>query len=92
MGHAAGRPKSFQENAARAGFRPGPGLAEEIFQKIVDHPEGIWVGRVDPEQNLSHLQTEDRKVNLFIPELLDELKTINAQQEEAALVPDPQFP
>ena len=85
-------PKSFQENAARAGFRPGPGLAEEIFQKIVDHPEGIWVGRVDPEQNLSHLQTEDRKVNLFIPELLDELKTINAQQEEAALVPDPQFP
>jgi len=85
-------PKSFQENAARAGFKPGLNLGEEIFQEILDHPEGIWVGRIDPEQNLSHLQTEDRKVNFFIPELLDELKTINAEQEEAALVPDPQFP
>jgi anaerobic selenocysteine-containing dehydrogenase len=85
-------PKSFQENAVRAGFRPGPGLGEEIFQEILDHPEGIWVGRTDSEKNLSHLQTEDGKVNLFVPELLDELKAVDAEREEAALVPDPQFP
>jgi anaerobic selenocysteine-containing dehydrogenase len=85
-------PKSFHENAAKAGFQPGPNLGEEIFQKIVDHPEGIWVGRIDPEQNLSHLQTEDGRVNLFIPELLDELKAVDAEREEAALVPDPRFP
>jgi len=30
--------------------------------------------------------------DLFIPELLDELKSVNAEREEAALVPDPQFP
>jgi anaerobic selenocysteine-containing dehydrogenase len=85
-------PKSFHENAAKAGFQPGPNLGEEIFQKIVDHPEGIWIGRIDPEQNLSLLQTEDGKVNLFIPELLDEFKAVDAEREEAALVPDPQFP
>jgi len=85
-------PKSFHENASKAGFRLGPNLGEEIFQKIVDHPEGIWVGRIDPEQNLSQLKTEDGKVNLFIPELLDELKAVDAEREEAALVPDPQFP
>jgi len=85
-------PPSFQENAVRAGFVPGPNLAEDIFRKIIAHPEGIWVGRVDPERNLSHLQTEDGKINLFIPELLAELKAVDAQREEAALVPDPRFP
>jgi anaerobic selenocysteine-containing dehydrogenase len=85
-------PKDFHENAARAGYQPGPSLGEEIFQKIIDHPEGICVGRIDPEQNLNHLRTEDGKVNLFVPELLDELKAVDAEREQAALVPDPQFP
>ena len=85
-------PKSFHENAERAGFKPGPALGEEIFQKIVDHPEGIWVGKVDPEKNFAEIKTKDGKIDLYIPELLDELKTIEAAKEEAALVMPPQFP
>ena len=85
-------PRSFHENAARAGYEAGPALGEEIFQKIIDHPEGIWVGKVDPEKNKDELKTEDGRINLYIPELLDELQSINAEREEAALVPDPQFP
>jgi anaerobic selenocysteine-containing dehydrogenase len=85
-------PKSFHENAARAGFKPGPALGEEIFQKIVDHPEGIWVGKVDPENNFAEIKTEDGKINLHIPELLDELQSIEAQREEAALITPSHFP
>ena len=85
-------PKSFHENAARAGYKPGPALGEEIFQKIVDHPEGIWVGKVDPENNFAEIKTEDGKINLHIPELLDELQSIEAQREEAALVMPSHFP
>jgi anaerobic selenocysteine-containing dehydrogenase len=85
-------PKSFHENAARAGYKPGPGLGEEIFQKIVDHPEGIWVGKVDPEHNLDHLQTEDGRICLHIPELLAELKNVDAVSEEAALVMPSEYP
>jgi anaerobic selenocysteine-containing dehydrogenase len=85
-------PKAFQENAARVGFTPGMGLGEEIFQKIIDHPEGLWVGRVDPDNNFAHLQTEDRRIDLYIPELIDTVKGIVAEQEEAALRPDPSFP
>ena len=85
-------PKSFHENAARAGYKPGPTLGEEIFQKIVDHPEGIWVGKVDPENNFAEIKTEDGKINLHIPELLDELQSIEAQREEAALVMPSHFP
>ncbi|MBP9012169.1 MAG: molybdopterin-dependent oxidoreductase [Smithella sp.] len=85
-------PKSFQANAARAGFQPGPMLGEEIFRKILDHPEGIWVGKVDEENNFAEIKTADKKINLLIPELLDELKSIEAAGEEAALVMPAEFP
>ncbi|MEN6423216.1 MAG: molybdopterin-dependent oxidoreductase [Smithella sp.] len=84
-------PKSFQENAVRAGFKSGPALGEEIFQKIIDHPEGIWVGKVDEENNFAEIKTTDGKINLHIPELIDELKTIEATVEEAALILPPEF-
>jgi anaerobic selenocysteine-containing dehydrogenase len=85
-------PKSFHENAARAGFKPGETLGEEVFQQIIDHPEGIWVGKVDPENNLAELKTDDGKIGLNIPELIDELKSVDAANEEAALVMDSGFP
>jgi anaerobic selenocysteine-containing dehydrogenase len=85
-------PRSFQENAARAGFTPGPTLGEEIFQRIVDHPEGLWVGKTDPENNRAELKTEDGKINLHIPELLEELQSVDSQKEEAALAMDAEFP
>jgi len=85
-------PKAFHENAARAGFKPGPALGEKVFQEIIDHPEGTWVGQIDPENNLQHIATEDGRIRLLVPELLDELRDIESQKEQAALVPDPQFP
>jgi anaerobic selenocysteine-containing dehydrogenase len=85
-------PKSFYENAGRAGFKMGTTMGEEIFQQIIDHPEGIWVGRVNPENKMASLKTADGKICLHIPELLDELRSLNATREEAALVIDPKFP
>jgi len=85
-------PQSFQTNAARAGFTPGATLGEEIFQKILDHPEGLWVGKADEGNNVAEIKTPDGKINLYIPELLDELKSIDAAREKAALVMPAEFP
>jgi len=85
-------PESSQRNAARVGFHPGPGLGEEIFQALLDHPEGIWVGRCDPDKNLENLRTPDGKVNLYIDELAEWVQSIDATSEAAALDPDPSFP
>ena len=85
-------PKSLRENAARAGFTPGMGMGEEIFQKIMDHPEGIWIGRVDPDRNLDAIRTSDGRINFLVPELRAELESLDAEREEAALAPDPAFP
>ncbi|MRR16179.1 MAG: molybdopterin dinucleotide-binding protein [Deltaproteobacteria bacterium] len=85
-------PQSFHENAERAGYQPGPALGEEIFQKIIDHPEGIWVGKLDPEKDFDEVKTADGRINLHIPELLDELQSVDAPREEAALAMPPEFP
>ena len=85
-------PKSFQEDAAKAGYKPGAQLGEEMFQQIMDHPEGVWVGKVDPENNLASIRTDDGKICLHIPELLDELHSVDAGSEEASLAMDPKFP
>ena len=85
-------PKPFRKNAIRAGFTPGMDMGEELFQKIIDHPEGIWVGQVDPEENLADVRTEDVKINLVIPELLTELENLDSTHEEAALTSDPKYP
>ena len=85
-------PKSLYKNAIRAGYKSGPTLGEEIFQQILDHPEGVWVGQIDPENNFAEIKTEDGRINLHIPELLDELQSIDAAREEAALALPQQFP
>ena len=85
-------PKSLYKNAVRAGFQSGPALGEELFQQIVDHPEGVWVGKIDPENNFAEVKTGDGKINLDIPELQDELKAVDAASEETALAMDPKFP
>jgi anaerobic selenocysteine-containing dehydrogenase len=50
------------------------------------------VGQVDPENNLASLKTDDGKVCLHIPELLDELQSVDAVSEEAALVMPSEYP
>ncbi len=85
-------PKGFQENAARAGFKPGFAIGEEIFKAILDHPEGLWIGRADPDNNLKSVKTEDGKVNVFVPEMDEWVRGITPENEEAALKGDGRFP
>ena len=86
------RPKDFYENAVRAGFKPGPDLADRIFEAVMDHPEGLWVGRTDPEDNFSALATADGRVNVHIPEMADWMNSIDAATEAEELRADPDFP
>ena len=85
-------PKSLQADAARAGFTPGPLLGEQLFQAILDNPQGLWVGKCQEENNLAALRTEDGKLNLLAPEMRDWLAQVQPDREEAALAPDPDFP
>jgi anaerobic selenocysteine-containing dehydrogenase len=85
-------PKSFRKAAGRAGFTPGITLGEEVFQAIIDHPEGIIIGRADPDDNFAMLATDDGRIHVHIPEIEEWIRGIEPASEETALKPDPAYP
>ena len=74
-------PEQSHENAARVGFTPGMKLGDDIFQALLDNPQGMWVGEVDPGENLKMLKTDDGKINLRVPEMEEWLKEIEPDAE-----------
>jgi anaerobic selenocysteine-containing dehydrogenase len=85
-------PKHARENAARAGFTPGLTLGEEIFQALLDHPEGLWIGRCDTEKNLDILRTADGRINIAYPEMAAWIQSIDPASEAAALDDNNEWP
>jgi anaerobic selenocysteine-containing dehydrogenase len=85
-------PAPFRRNAARAGFEPGLDQGDRIFQAVVDTPQGLWVGRVDPAENLTDLRTPSGKIELFIPEMADQARTLNPASEVQELTLPEDFP
>jgi anaerobic selenocysteine-containing dehydrogenase len=85
-------PKDFRKCAARAGFKTGPTLGEDLFQAVLDHPEGLIIGKADVVDNFAYVMTDDKKLNVHIPEMADWVISITAQSEEKALRPDPDYP
>jgi anaerobic selenocysteine-containing dehydrogenase len=85
-------PKDFRKCAARAGFKTGPTMGEELFQAILDHPEGLIIGMADVSDNFASVKTEDGRLNVHIPEMADWICSITPVSEEEALRPDPDYP
>ena len=43
-------PESSGRTPCGPASTPGPDIGEAIFQAILDHPEGLWIGKVDPRK------------------------------------------
>jgi anaerobic selenocysteine-containing dehydrogenase len=85
-------PKSFRENAARAGFQPGIEQGDRIFEAIIDTPQGLWVGQADTDNPMAGIGTSSGKIEVYIQELEEQAKTLNAVQEEEDLRQTDEFP
>ncbi|MFC1916890.1 molybdopterin dinucleotide binding domain-containing protein, partial [Chloroflexota bacterium] len=87
-----GRSQALQEEAARAGFASGPDQDLDVYQTLIDHPEGVLVGIRDPDSNLGELATENGRIQLHVPEVEDWIKEVNPADEEEQLKDDDNFP
>ena len=65
--------------------------AEKLYQRVVESPSGLWLGKMD-DDNMSQLQTKDRNINLYIPEMKEWMEEIMPEREQQALTPDPEYP
>jgi anaerobic selenocysteine-containing dehydrogenase len=64
-------------------------IAAEIFSRMLAHPEGVEVGKADPEHCLEHnIGFEDKKVRLAPPPMIDEIARAAATDRPT----DPNYP
>jgi anaerobic selenocysteine-containing dehydrogenase len=85
-------PQVFRKNAARIGFEPGIDQGDRIFQALLDTPEGLWVGRADVDKPMEGIKTPSGKIEIYIPELAEQARSLDAAGEtEDMKLPD-EFP
>ena len=75
-----------------AGLHPRAGFGEKLFQAVMDHSEGLWLGKSDEAANMSAIRTPSGKIDLFIPEMDAWMADLSPEKEATALTPDPDFP
>jgi anaerobic selenocysteine-containing dehydrogenase len=80
---------SYPESVRRAGFSgEGPALGEALFEAIRERRSGVTFTVDEYDETWRRLATPDGRVNLAIPELLDELAAV----AHAAPAVDREFP
>ncbi len=61
----------------RAGYKgDGPALGNALFQAILDSPEGVVITSDPYEVTMDRIHTDDGRVQLEIPELIEELANL----------------
>lgn len=84
-------PQHAADDLRRAGFEVSPLVGDALFQKLLEHPEGMVIAKLNPDQNLERLRTTERKIDLYIEEMKDWMDEIDPRKEEKALKND-RFP
>ncbi len=82
----------YRSIAPVAILTPEIGWAEKMFNEIIKHPEGLWIVKVDSENNMKEIQTDDGKIHIHIPEMEEWIKEITPEQETQALFLNSEFP
>jgi anaerobic selenocysteine-containing dehydrogenase len=72
---------SNSDSVRRAGFEgEGAALGNALFEAILARPEGVVITSDPYEATFERIQTEDGRISLVIPELLEELIGLAAEE------------
>jgi anaerobic selenocysteine-containing dehydrogenase len=83
---------NYGEALLEAGTISGEGdPGAELFQKLLEHPEGLLLCRVDPADNWSLVRTPDQKAVLDAPEILELFRKLEIP-EDTDFRKNPEFP
>lgn len=81
--------KSFPKAAKRAGYGgPAPLAANRLFKAILNSPSGLVYARSNFEESWGAIRLPDKRINLAIAELLEELQKIGNERPAG----NPEYP
>ena len=81
---------SNEDSVRRAGFAgDGPALGNALFEAILSRPEGVVITSDPFDVSFERIRTDDQRIGLVIPELVEELIGLADEQPPAA---DDEFP
>ncbi len=85
-------PGKFREQAARAGFEPTLSQGDDLFQALIDNPQGLWVGKADVDAPMKSIKTPSGKLEIHIPELAEAAAHLTPEKEALDLKRSKDFP
>jgi anaerobic selenocysteine-containing dehydrogenase len=81
---------SYPESLRRAGFDGwGPEAGERLFEAILSSRSGVTFSVDEYEETWARLETKDKRIRLDVPEMLEELSSLEGEESVAR---DAQFP
>jgi formate dehydrogenase len=81
---------AYPEAVRRAGFEgEGPALGNALFRAVLAHRSGVVFSVDEYEESLARVVHDDGRIDLWIPELIEELAGIDAGHGAA---PDAEYP
>ncbi|NLJ72672.1 MAG: molybdopterin-dependent oxidoreductase [Syntrophomonadaceae bacterium] len=72
--------KPFKAGAVELGYPADFNMFEEMYKSIINKPQGLLLSKF-PEDNFSMLATEDKKLSLYIEELVEPLEAATIESE-----------
>ena len=78
-------PQHAADELVRGGYELTPLLGDDLFQKLLDCPEGILIGTLDPDKNLEKLRTQDKKIHFYIEEMVEWIHEIEPGAEKVSI-------
>ena len=80
---------TYPDAVRRAGIDgDGPLLGNALFRAVLDNPSGVVFTQDPYEETWQRVETADKRVNLVVPLLTDELRSLSTLSETR----DPEFP
>ncbi|MDE0884928.1 MAG: molybdopterin-dependent oxidoreductase [Myxococcota bacterium] len=81
---------TYADSVRRAGFEgEGQALGDSLFEAIISRKEGVVITSDPYEISFERIATQDGKIQLVIPELIEELEGL---RDEHPVTDDPDYP
>lgn len=82
----------YRSVAPAAILTPEIAQSELMFEKVMEKPQGLWIGVEDEADNFSKIKTKSRKIELYIEEMEEWIKEIEPELEEKELSKNDKYP